>query len=142
MRICKKTSIPIPSHSNLAIPNPILMNKTYTFPWDSQFIPFGVRGTLRMCKQLARGRYLTAKSSGVEPTTSKLQVQRPDHYITWNIRRDAKYCNECVCLSVRTQNPKTAQPNFTKFLCGLPVAVARSSSDGVAMLYVYFRFYG
>jgi len=37
-----------------------------------------------------------------------------------------------VCLSVRWHNLKTARPNF-KILCMLPVAVARSSSDGVAV---------
>ena len=37
-----------------------------------------------------------------------------------------------VCLSVRSHNSKTTRPNF-KFLCMLPVAVVRSSSDGVAI---------
>jgi len=38
-----------------------------------------------------------------------------------------------VCLSVRSHNLKTAWPYFTKFLRMLLVAVARSSSDGVAV---------
>jgi len=42
----------------------------------------------------------------------------------------------CVCLSVRWHNSKTTRPNFTTFLCMLPVAMARSSSDGVAIRYV------
>jgi len=42
-----------------------------------------------------------------------------------------------VCLSVcRLRNSKTAQPEFTKFFCLLPVTVAQSSSDGVAICYV------
>jgi len=49
--------------------------------------------------------------------------------------RGAKYCDEYVCLSVRTGNSKTTRPNF-KFLCMLPVAVVQFSSDGVALCYV------
>jgi len=41
-----------------------------------------------------------------------------------------------VCLSVHSHNSKTARPNFAKFLCTLPVAVARSFSDGAAIRYV------
>jgi len=37
-----------------------------------------------------------------------------------------------VCLSV-LRNSITTRPNFTKFFCMLPVAMARSSSDGVAI---------
>ena len=40
-----------------------------------------------------------------------------------------------VCLSVRRRNSKTTRPNFT-ILRTLPVAVARFSSDGVAICYV------
>ena len=39
-------------------------------------------------------------------------------------------------MSVRSHTSKVARPNFTKFLCMLPVAVARSSSVGVAIRYV------
>ena len=41
----------------------------------------------------------------------------------------------CVCLSVRVRshNSKTARPNFTNFLCMLPVSVARSSSKTIAI---------
>ena len=57
--------------------------------------------------------------------------------------RVAKYCDEYVCLSVRWHNSKTARPNFNEFFCVLlPVAVSRSSSDGVAIHVMYFRFYG
>jgi len=42
-------------------------------------------------------------------------------------------CTSETRLSVRSHNSKTAWPNFTKFLCILPAAVARSSSDGVAI---------
>ena len=47
-----------------------------------------------------------------------------------------------VCLSVRLHRPnsKTARPNFTDFLCMLPVALARSSSDGVAIMLCTSRF--
>ena len=38
-----------------------------------------------------------------------------------------------VCLSVHSHDSKTIWPIFTKFLCMLPVAVAGSSSDGVAI---------
>jgi len=38
-----------------------------------------------------------------------------------------------ISLSVCSHNSKTARPNFTKFL---PLAVARFSSDGVAIQYV------
>jgi len=39
-----------------------------------------------------------------------------------------------VCLSVRPHNSKTAQPNFTNFsACNVPVAMASSSSYGVAI---------
>ena len=45
--------------------------------------------------------------------------------------------NVCQCVSVRTHNSKTTWPNFTKILSILPVVVARSSSDGVAICYVF-----
>ena len=41
-----------------------------------------------------------------------------------------------MCLSVLSRNSKTTRPNFTKLLCVLLVAVARSSSDAVAIRYV------
>ena len=41
----------------------------------------------------------------------------------------------CTCLSVHSHNSKTRGRNFTKFLCMLPVVVARSFSDGVAICY-------
>jgi len=42
----------------------------------------------------------------------------------------------CVCLSVRDHIFGSTRPIFTSFLCVLPVAVARSSSDGVVVRYV------
>jgi len=45
-------------------------------------------------------------------------------------------CLLVVCLSVRLHISETIQPNLTDFLCVLPMAVARSSSDGVAVRYV------
>ena len=42
----------------------------------------------------------------------------------------------CVCLSVRQHVSGTAGPIVTKFDVQFPVAVARSSSDGVAIRYV------
>jgi len=41
-----------------------------------------------------------------------------------------------VHLSVCSHNSKTVWPNFANFLCTLPVAMARSSSDGIAICYV------
>ena len=41
-----------------------------------------------------------------------------------------------VCLSDLAHNSKTARKNFTKFLCRLPGAVARSSCNGVVLCYV------
>ena len=51
--------------------------------------------------------------------------------------RGAKYCSEYVCLSVRSHNSKTVQPNFTNFCaCFLwPRAVVRSSSGSIAICY-------
>ena len=60
----------------------------------------------------------------------------------------AQYCDDhvclfvclsvclCVCLSVRDHISGTTRPIFTNFLCMLPMAVARSSYDGVAIRYV------
>jgi len=51
----------------------------------------------------------------------------------------AKYCDKYVCLSVCLSARITRKPHgrtSLHFLCMLPVAVARSSSDGVAMCYV------
>jgi len=45
---------------------------------------------------------------------------QPDYYFVPELEA-AKYCDECVCLSVRSHNLKTARPNITKFLhivCG------------------------
>ena len=42
----------------------------------------------------------------------------------------------CVCLSASKPMSRTALPIFTKFPCMLRIAVARSSSDGVAIRYV------
>ena len=42
----------------------------------------------------------------------------------------------CVCLSVRDHIFGTTRPIFTNFLCMLPTAVARSSSDGAVICYV------
>jgi len=44
--------------------------------------------------------------------------------------------SESACLLVGTHIPGSTQPNFTKFLCILPVAVAQSSSGGVVIRYV------
>ena len=56
-----------------------------------------------------------------------------------------KYSDQCVCLciclSVNWHNSKTRATELHQFLLMLPVAVARSSFDGVAM-HMYFRFYG
>jgi len=58
--------------------------------------------------------------------------------------RGAEYCDERVCLSmrvsvclpVRDHIFGATRPIFTKFLCMLLMAVARSSSGGVVLRYV------
>jgi len=53
------------------------------------------------------------------------------------------YCDEYACLSVCSHISETTGLNYANFLCVLPVAVDRSSSDGVVIRYVtYFRFCG
>jgi len=44
-----------------------------------------------------------------------------------------------VCLSVREHISGTTRLIFTKFLCMLPMAVTRSSSDGVRYV-THFRY--
>jgi len=53
----------------------------------------------------------------------------------WSIVMSVFVC-VCVCLSVRDHISGTTRPIFTKFLCMLPMAVARSSCDGVVIRYV------
>jgi len=54
-------------------------------------------------------------------------------FITSHAGAVAKNCDEyvclCVCLSVRQDISGTTRAIFTKFLCMLPMSVARSSSD-------------
>ena len=72
------------------------------------------------------------------PLADPRAVNSIDYFI---LGRDAKYCDEYVCLLVcvcvrllvHSHNSRTTRPIFTKFLCMLPVAVGRSSSDGVAI---------
>jgi len=42
----------------------------------------------------------------------------------------------CVCVSARDDIFGTTRPIPTKFLCMLPVAMARSSSGGVVICYI------
>jgi len=55
----------------------------------------------------------------------------------------AKYCDEyiClwVCLSVREDISGSTRAIFTKFLCMLPVSVARSSSDKFTIGRITYR---
>ena len=55
------------------------------------------------------------------------------YIITLPAEAVAKYCDESVCvyvcLSVREDISGTIRAVFTKFLCMLPMAVARSSSS-------------
>jgi len=60
-----------------------------------------------------------------------------------HLGRVAKYCDEyvCVCVSVCVRlsariTRKAHSQTSLKFLCMLPMAVARSSYDGVAICYV------
>jgi len=50
--------------------------------------------------------------------------------------RVAKYCDEYVCLSVCMHNLKTVQQNFIIFFCMMPVTMAQSFSDSVAIHYL------
>jgi len=58
-----------------------------------------------------------------------------------NRPKGAKYCDEyvclSVCLSVRSHDSKTTWSNITRFLYTLPIVMDRSSSDGVAIHYVF-----
>jgi len=55
-------------------------------------------------------------------------------YLLLRLGRVVKYCDEYVCLLfVYSHISKIAWPNFTKFLCMLLVAMARSSSDRAAV---------
>jgi len=60
--------------------------------------------------------------------------------VTSSPARAARYCDHHVCLLVclpaHLHNSQTAWPNFTNFMRMLLVAVALSSSDGVAIRYV------
>jgi len=49
---------------------------------------------------------------------------------------EEKYYYDPVCLSVCDHIFGTTYPIFTKFLCILPMSMARSSSGGVAICYV------
>ena len=55
----------------------------------------------------------------------------------------AKYCNEyvclCVCLSFREDISATTRAIFTKFLCMLPMSVARSSSGMLTIGRIAYR---
>jgi len=55
------------------------------------------------------------------------------HYDYFAPGMGVKYCDQYVCLSVRSHNSKTTWMIFTKFFCMSPVAMARSSSDGVVI---------
>ena len=50
----------------------------------------------------------------------------------------AEYCDQpvCVCLFVREHTLETLDQSARNFVCRSPVAVARSSSGGVALAYV------
>jgi len=50
--------------------------------------------------------------------------------------RVVKYCDEYVSLSAHIGNSKIVWMNFTKFLCMLPVAMAQSFCDCIAIHYV------
>ena len=57
--------------------------------------------------------------------TSKQSASYASYGDTAFTREGAKYCDEYVCMSVcpsvRSHNSKTIRPNFTKFLCILPI---------------------
>jgi len=73
----------------------------------------------------------------VKPDRTRAEMSTPPYKSAHDVcdqlyplpMRDANYCDEYICLSVRLHNLKTTGPNFTKcFLHGalLPIAMARS----------------
>ena len=73
---------------------------------------------------------------------SRTLLHRPR--LLLSLDREEEYCDErvcssvfclCVCVCVFVC-PRSYLRNFTKFLCMLPMAVARSSSGGVVIRYV------
>ena len=71
-------------------------------------------------------------------STVKLSAWRRDYFASW---RGAKYCDEYVCLSVcmfvcLLSYLGNGLAELHQFLCTSPVAVGRSSADGVVTSYV------
>jgi len=114
-----------------------------------------------ICKSASRSRQITtpaphhsvfkAGCPSCRPTNSvkKLKAtstngQRTENATTWNYHstpdRGTEYRDVCVCLRAYLWNflHIRSSPNF---LCILPVAVARSSSDSVAICYVFPALY-
>ena len=71
---------------------------------------------------------LTVQPKDTVQTCTAVYYSAPD--------RGVEYCNKRVCFSLREHISGTTRPIFTKFLCMLPMAGARSSSGGVAICYV------
>ena len=71
---------------------------------DTNVILLGDRGTC--VNNFAQGRYPTAKRPGLEPATSKLQVQRPNQYTTKRDDDDDDDGGDGVVMSqLRTTTP-------------------------------------
>ena len=115
--------------------------------WEERVaIHIGYNGTLQI-------HLKTVPSPSTITTPSSTPIPRPTPLTTLNgIRIQSAILPQCtfqtgrprdgptdgigdnsVCFSVCSHNSRTTRPNFTKCVCVLPVAVARSSSDGVAI---------
>jgi len=108
---------------------------------------FATTSRKRRQKRYARNspfRAVLASSGGLTTTLTSgfdFYYSAPD--------RGAEYCDERVCLSVCLSVcvcicPRSCRWNYTsylhQFLCMLPMAVARSSSGGVVIRYVFPGF--
>jgi len=74
-------------------------------------------------------------------TTSLMLLLRPRQGsgVLWWVCLCVSVC-VCVCLFVCDHIFGTTRPIFTRFLCLLPMAVARSSSGGVVIRYILLFF--
>ena len=108
-----------------------------------------------ICKCAPRSRQITTPAPhhsdfyrpdalpAAQPTASKhwRDSNSPPLLLYYSVPvRAAQYCDNrvclSVCLSVRDHISGTPRPIFANFLCLLPMAVARSSSGGLAIRYV------
>ena len=71
---------------------------------------------------------------------NKFNRQKSKHLIfTLPATVVANYCDECICLSVQQDISGATHAIFTKFLCMLPMSVARSSSGMFTIGHIAYR---